>query len=135
MRRVARFRAPLAARPLGRGTGRRRLMAGRRSGRHRPVFPTGKKLVEFLVGFPPSGGYYAYSQLLTRFLGKHIPGQPTVSFWSNHARRIEPRLVQYLMTVAPKDGLTLGMFNRGSSASQDEAGGEVDVISPSSPGW
>jgi tripartite-type tricarboxylate transporter receptor subunit TctC len=70
------------------------------------------KTVQFLVGFPPSGGYYAYSQLLTQFLGKHIPGQPTVILQTMPGAS-SLRLVQYLMNAAAKDGLTLGMFNRG----------------------
>ena len=70
------------------------------------------KTVTFLVGFPPSGGYYAYSQLLTQFLGKHIPGQPTVILQTMPGAS-SLRLVQYLQTAAAKDGLTLGMFNRG----------------------
>jgi len=70
------------------------------------------KTFQFVVGYPPSGGYDAYSRLLVRFLGKHIPGQPTVIL-QNMPGASSLKSVQYMMAVAPKDGSTIGMFNRG----------------------
>src|SRR5262245_24040517 len=36
------------------------------------------KTVRILVGFSAGGGYDLYARTLGRYLGKHIPGQPTV---------------------------------------------------------
>ena len=36
------------------------------------------KVLRILVGFAPGGGYDAYTRLLSRHLGKHIPGNPSV---------------------------------------------------------
>src|SRR5262249_39804010 len=36
------------------------------------------KTVNFIVGFGPGGGYDLYPRVLSRHLGRHIPGNPTV---------------------------------------------------------
>ncbi|MFM1816882.1 MAG: hypothetical protein RLZ98_3577, partial [Pseudomonadota bacterium] len=36
------------------------------------------KQVSMIIGNPPGGGYDAYSRLLTRSMGKHIPGNPSM---------------------------------------------------------
>ncbi|MGE5538516.1 MAG: Bug family tripartite tricarboxylate transporter substrate binding protein [Gemmatimonas sp.] len=70
------------------------------------------KTFNFVVGYPPSGGYDAYTRLLARYLGKHIPGNPTVIV-QNMPGASSFKSVQYMAAVAPKDGSTIGMFNRG----------------------
>jgi tripartite-type tricarboxylate transporter receptor subunit TctC len=70
------------------------------------------KTFQFVVGYPPSGGYDAYTRLLTRYFGKHIPGNPTVIV-QNMPGASSLKSVQYMAAVAPKDGTTVGMFNRG----------------------
>jgi tripartite-type tricarboxylate transporter receptor subunit TctC len=108
MQGFARFRA---ARCLGLGIAAAAVMAGTAKADDVADFYHGKTL-QFIVGYPPSGGYYAYAQLLTRFLGKHIPGQPTVIL-QNMPGASSLRSVQYMLSVAAKDGLTIGRFNRG----------------------
>ncbi len=36
------------------------------------------KTITITVGYPPGGGYDAYARALTRHMGRHIPGNPTV---------------------------------------------------------
>ena len=36
------------------------------------------KLFTIVVGFSPAGGYDNYARVLSRFIGGHIPGNPTV---------------------------------------------------------
>ena len=36
------------------------------------------KTVEVYVGVSPGGGYSTFAQILVSYLGKHIPGNPTV---------------------------------------------------------
>jgi tripartite-type tricarboxylate transporter receptor subunit TctC len=84
------------------------------------------KTFTFVVGYPPSGGYDAYSRLLVRYLGKHIPGQPIVIL-QNMPGASSLKSVQYMMAVAPKDGTTIGMFNRGLMPQSKMKPQEVNV--------
>lgn len=70
------------------------------------------KTVQFMVGYPPSGGFDAYTRLAARFIGKHIPGNPSVIV-VNKPGASSLTFVRYLATIAPKDGTQFGMFNRG----------------------
>lgn len=70
------------------------------------------KTVQFIVGYPPSGGFDAYTRVAARFIGKHIPGQPTVIV-TNMPGASSLQFVRYLYDKAPKDGTQFGMFNRG----------------------
>lgn len=84
------------------------------------------KTFQFVVGYPPSGGYDAYSRLLVNFYGKHIPGQPTVIL-QNMPGASSLKSAQYMSSVAPKDGLTVGMFNRGLMPQSKMKPQEVNV--------
>lgn len=70
------------------------------------------KTVQFMVGYPPSGGFDAYTRVAARFIGKHIPGNPSVIV-VNKPGASSLTFVRYLATIAPKDGTQFGMFNRG----------------------
>ncbi len=35
------------------------------------------KIIRFIVGFPPGGGYDTYTRTVARHIGKYIPGNPT----------------------------------------------------------
>jgi len=70
------------------------------------------KTVQFSVGYPPSGGFDAYTRAAARFIGKHIPGNPTVIV-TNMPGASSLQFVRHLATVAPRDGTQFGMFNRG----------------------
>jgi tripartite-type tricarboxylate transporter receptor subunit TctC len=70
------------------------------------------KTVQFGVGYAPSGGFDAYTRAAARFIGKYIPGNPTVIV-QNMPGASSLTYVRYLQTKAPKDGTQFGMFNRG----------------------
>jgi tripartite-type tricarboxylate transporter receptor subunit TctC len=70
------------------------------------------KTVQLLVGYPPGGGFDVYARAVGRFMGKHIPGNPTVII-NNMPGASSLQLIRYLLTVAPTDGTQFGMFNRG----------------------
>lgn len=70
------------------------------------------KTVQFMVGYPPSGAFDAYTRVAARFIGKHIPGAPTVIV-QNMPGASSLQFVRYLQAQAPKDGTQFGMFNRG----------------------
>ena len=70
------------------------------------------KTVDLYIGTSVGGGYDVYGRLLARHIGKHIPGNPTVT-----ARNMEGagglRLANWLYNIAPKDGTAIGSFGRG----------------------
>jgi tripartite-type tricarboxylate transporter receptor subunit TctC len=70
------------------------------------------KTIDLYVGFTVGGGYDVYARLLSRHIGKHIPGSPTVVV-KNMEGAGSIRLANWLYNVAPKDGTALGTFARG----------------------
>lgn len=68
------------------------------------------KTLEILVGFSVGGGYDTYARALAQFIGKHIPGNPTV-YVTNMPGAGSLKLVGYLDEVAEPDGLTIGTFD------------------------
>ena len=100
-----RLRASIAAAAL--------LAAPGLSARADPVadFYAGKTL-RILVGFSPGGGYDLYARTLGRYLGKHVPGAPTVVV-QNMPGAGSLKVVNYLYNAAPKDGTVLATFARG----------------------
>ena len=70
------------------------------------------KTVQVLVGFSPGGGYDLYARTLARYLGKHIPGNPTV-ITQNMPGAGSMKVMNYLYTAARKDGTYIGTFARG----------------------
>lgn len=69
------------------------------------------KSVSVIIGYSVGGGYDIYARLLARFIGRHIPGTPTV-LAQNMPGAGSQKSVEYLLSVAPRDGLTLGTFSR-----------------------
>lgn len=70
------------------------------------------KTVNVYVGYSAGGGYDTYARVLSRHLGKHIPGNPTVVV-QNMPGAGSARMVNWLYNVAPKDGTALGASARG----------------------
>jgi len=88
------------------------LPAAAQSGAPSPADFYKGKTVQFGVGYEPSGGFDAYTRAAARFIGKHIPGNPTVIV-TNMPGASSLTYVRYLKAQAPKDGTQFGMFNRG----------------------
>jgi tripartite-type tricarboxylate transporter receptor subunit TctC len=70
------------------------------------------KTVRIIVGFAPGGGYDLYARTLARHMGRHIPGNPTVVA-QNMPGAGSLKAVNYLYSVAPKDGTVIATFARG----------------------
>lgn len=65
------------------------------------------KSINVIVGNNAGGAYDAYARLLTRHMGKHIPGNP--SFVVRNMTGAGTLIAtNYIFNVAPKDGLTFG---------------------------
>jgi len=70
------------------------------------------KTVTIVVGSDVGGGYDANARLLSRHIGKFIPGNPTVIV-QNRPGGGSIIAANYIYNVAPKDGTTIGMVQRG----------------------
>jgi tripartite-type tricarboxylate transporter receptor subunit TctC len=70
------------------------------------------KTFTIVVGFTPGGGYDAYARNLSRHIGSHIPGNPTVIV-QNMPSAGSLTAVRYLNLTAPKDGTVMVIFNPG----------------------
>jgi tripartite-type tricarboxylate transporter receptor subunit TctC len=70
------------------------------------------KQIELYIGYSTGGGYDVYARLLSRHLGKHIPGNPVV-VPKNMEGAGSLRLANWLYRVAPRDGTVIGTIGRG----------------------
>jgi len=70
------------------------------------------KTINIVVGFSPGGGYDRYARLLARYLGKYIPGKPSLVV-QNMPGAGSLVAVRHLDTTAPKDGTVMVAFNPG----------------------
>jgi tripartite-type tricarboxylate transporter receptor subunit TctC len=65
-----------------------------------------------VVGSDVGGGYDTNARLVSRHLGKFIPGNPTVIV-QNRPGAGSITAANYIYNAAPKDGTTIGMVQRG----------------------
>ena len=65
------------------------------------------KTIEYIVGFPPGGGYDTYGRLFSRYLPDHIEGNPKIVV-RNMPGVASQLLADHIANRAPKDGLTIG---------------------------
>jgi tripartite-type tricarboxylate transporter receptor subunit TctC len=68
------------------------------------------KTVTFYVGYEAGGAYDLYARTIGRYLGKHIPGAPTIVM-SNMPGASTMVLGNFLAKVAPRDGTAFGAVN------------------------
>jgi len=66
--------------------------------------------INFVVSADAGNSYDMFGRMIGRYLPKHIPGQPTVIV-QNMPGAGGLRAMNWLYTVAPKDGNTIGMVN------------------------
>lgn len=65
--------------------------------------------INLIIGFPVGGGYDIYGRLVSRHLGKHLPGNPKV-VPQNMIGAGGLKAANYMYSVAPKDGTALGII-------------------------
>ena len=68
--------------------------------------------VTVLIGYSPGGSYDAAGRVLARYMGRYIPGNPSL-VPQNMPGAGTLNLVNYLYNVSPKDGSAFGIFARG----------------------
>jgi tripartite-type tricarboxylate transporter receptor subunit TctC len=71
------------------------------------------KTLRIVVGFSVGGGYDTYARMLSRHLGRHLPGTPVVIV-QNMPGAAGLKALQYLDNGAPTDGSVIAAFNPGS---------------------
>jgi tripartite-type tricarboxylate transporter receptor subunit TctC len=65
--------------------------------------------VNLIIGYGPGGGYDMVGRLVARHLGRYVAGHPTIVA-QNMPGAGSMRAVNYLYSVAPRDGATFGLF-------------------------
>ena len=67
------------------------------------------KTMELIVGYPPGGSNDVYGRAVSRYLGKHLPGQPNIIL--RHMPGAGSIVAaNHIYNVAPKDGTVLGLL-------------------------
>src|SRR5437899_12214076 len=84
------------------------LAAGGGTARAQSIFEG--KTVRLLVGFAPGGGFDTYARVISRHIGRHIPGNPTIVV-ENMTGAGSLISANHLYRDAKPDGLTIGHFN------------------------
>jgi tripartite-type tricarboxylate transporter receptor subunit TctC len=74
-------------------------------------FYSGKN-IQVLIGFSAGGGYDLYARTVARYMGRHIPGNPTL-LPQNVPGAGSLRSANYLYKVAPPDGTVIATFAPG----------------------
>lgn len=75
------------------------------------------RTITLLIGTVAGGEYDLHARLIGRFIGKHIPGNPTV-VPQNMTGGGGVVMANYLYNVAPKDGSYIAVLNKALPASQ-----------------
>src|SRR5688500_7809414 len=71
------------------------------------------KSIDLLIGAPPGGGYDIYARALSRHIGRHIPGQPTIVS-KNMPGAGSARAAGFISSLAPKDGTAIAAIMPGA---------------------
>jgi tripartite-type tricarboxylate transporter receptor subunit TctC len=66
------------------------------------------KTIDLVIGYPPAGSNDVYARTLGRYLGKYIPGHPSI-VPKNMPGGGSFLALAYLYNVAPKDGTVIGI--------------------------
>lgn len=67
-----------------------------------------RKTITIYIGNTAGGSYDLYGRMVARFLGRHLPGNPTV-IATNMPGAGTLRAANFIYEVAPKDGTALGI--------------------------
>ncbi len=70
------------------------------------------KSISIIVGYRAGGGYDTYTRLVSRHMGKHIPGNPSIVV-ENKGGAGSKLAANYLYSRSKADGLTAGVFGGG----------------------
>src|SRR3954468_23443735 len=83
------------------------------------------KTIRIIVALGAGGDYDNYARLAARYLGKHIPGSPTVIV-QNMPGAGGLLAANHLANVAPKDGTVIGALHANTTLAQVTAAPNVE---------
>jgi tripartite-type tricarboxylate transporter receptor subunit TctC len=69
------------------------------------------RMINLYIGFAPGGTYDYFGRAVSRFMGRHIPGHPTI-IAQNMPGAGSLQAANYLYAQAPKDGTALGVVTQ-----------------------
>ena len=69
------------------------------------------KQITIIVGYGPGGGYDLYGRLVSRHIGRHMPGAPN-AIVQNMPGAGSLRAANHIYNTAPRDGTAFGIFAR-----------------------
>jgi len=69
------------------------------------------KQIRMIIGHPAGNDYDLAGRFLARYLGKHIPGEPTIVV-QNMPAAASIAAANFLYAQAPRDGTVFGSFSR-----------------------
>src|ERR1041384_836083 len=88
-------------------------------------FYTGRQ-IQMVIGYGVGGGYDLYARFAAEFLRKHIPGNPTI-VPQNMPGAGSLKAINYLYSVAPKDGTILGVVDQSLVLNTAASATRIDV--------
>ena len=77
----------------------------------------GGKPLTMVIGFGPGGGYDLWARTLSRHIGKHLPGAPTV-VPQNMPGAGSLVAANHIYNAAPKDGTVMGIIARDAALAE-----------------
>src|SRR5271156_87887 len=83
------------------------------------------KRISLVIGFGAGGGYDLYARMLGRFIGAHIPGNPTI-VPQNMPGAGSRNAANWLYTIAPRDGTVIACLSQATPT--DQALGQPGVM-------
>ena len=75
------------------------------------------KNVSVVIGYGVGGGYDQYARVLSRYMGAHIPGEPTLVV-QNMPGAGSRKAANWLYNVAPKDGSVIATLGQNTPTDQ-----------------
>jgi tripartite-type tricarboxylate transporter receptor subunit TctC len=69
------------------------------------------KTVNMIIGFGTGGGYDLWARVVARHIGRHLPGNPTVTP-QNMEGAGSYRAANFIYNVAPRDGTSIALIAR-----------------------
>src|SRR5919197_5463397 len=92
------------------------------------------KTVRIVVGFAAGGGYDTYARLISRYLGKYIPGNPTIVV-ENQVGAGSLLAANTVYKTAPKDGTVMVHFIGGMITPKNVVENPAGGIDPAQFNW
>jgi tripartite-type tricarboxylate transporter receptor subunit TctC len=90
-----------------------------------------RKDMNFITSSAPGGGYDSYSRLFAKYMSKYLPGNPVILV-NNMPGGGGIRAANFLYNVAPKDGSTIALLDRGVASAPllygEESKAQFDAV-------